>query len=84
MEITLEREFAENVQLHKMAILTKKVSRFYFDKIIADGTNLSEEDVEKCSRIIAREGVRSLFLTDKQEFDRLYLLAWEELKHEID
>ncbi|MBR5304872.1 MAG: hypothetical protein IKU37_08630 [Candidatus Gastranaerophilales bacterium] len=83
MEITLEQEFAENLQMHKWAILVGKISKFYQDKIIADGTFLNQEEIEKKARIQARDEVRNLMLTDKAEFDRLYNIAWEEMQDEV-
>ena len=84
MEITLEQEFAENLQMHKWAILVSKVSKFYQDKIIADETLLNQEEIEKKARIQARDEVRNLMLTDKEEFDRLYNIAWEEMQDEVE
>lgn len=84
MEITLEQEFAENLQMHKWAILVDKMTKFFQDKIISDGTYLDEEEIEKQARQQARNEVRNLLLNNKEEFDRLYALAWEEVKDEIE
>ena len=84
MEITLEQEFAENLQMHKWAILVSKISKFYQDKIVADGTTLNQEEIEKVARTKARDEVRNMLLTDKDEFNRLYNIAWEEMQDEIE
>lgn len=84
MEITLEQEFAENLQMHKWAILVDKMTKFFKDKIISDGTYLCDEEVEILARQQARNEVRNLLLNNKEEFDRLYALAWEEVKDEIE
>ena len=84
MEITLEQEFEENLQMHKWAILVSKMTKFFKDKIISNGTFLDEEEIEKQARQQARNEVRNLLLNDKEEFDRLYALAWEEVKDEIE
>ena len=84
MEITLEQEFEENLQMHKWAILVDKISRFHRDCFISSGEFMDNDEIDRKSRMMARDEVRNLMLNDKEEFDRLYALAWEEVKDEIE
>lgn len=84
MEITLEQEFAENLQMHKWAILVDKISRFHRDCFISSGEFTDNDEIDRKSRMMARDEVRNLLLNNKEEFDRLYALAWEEIKDEIE
>lgn len=84
MEITLEQEFAENLQMHKWAILVDKISRFHRDCFISSGEFTDNDEIDRKSRMMARDEVRNLLLNNKEEFDRLYALAWEEVKDEIE
>jgi hypothetical protein len=83
MEITLEQEFAENLQMHKWAILVDKISRFHRDCFISSGEFTDNDEIDRKSRMMARDEVRNLMLNDKEEFDRLYNIAWEEMKDEV-
>lgn len=84
MEITLEQEFEENLQMHKWAILVDKISRFHRDCFISSGEFTDNDEIDRKSRMMARDEVRNLLLNNKEEFDRLYALAWEEIKDEIE
>lgn len=79
MEKTLEQEFEERKAIHKYAILTAKLMKYYrdldTDNLIPDF--MREEEYEKK----AREDVKAIFNYDNGKlFNRFYELAWKEVK----
>lgn len=76
MSKTLEQEFAEYVAMHKFTILFTMVKKYYLS-LEAAGTPIDDAP----DKLAQRELARLVMLPDNlATFNRLYELAWEELK----
>lgn len=77
--ITLEQEANETIQMHKFAILTKKLRRYYEDYYTMNNTLFVFPDNKlENAHARARKEVRELFLNDREKYEELYERAYQE------
>lgn len=72
--MALEQEFEEYKAQHKYSVLVAKMIDYY-ETIMADEILLPFDTAEKR----AIESVGELYNRDKNEFNRLYEIAWNEI-----
>jgi len=79
LNFNLEREFEEYKAQHKYSVLVAKMISYY-ETIMADEILLPFDTPEKR----ATESVDKLYNRDKNEFNRLYEIAWNEIAELMD
>ena len=84
MDYKLAREFEEFKALHKYSVLMGKMINYY-ETIMANEIQLppcfnNNDTPEKR----AEREVRALFYRDKNEFNRLYEKAWQDIAEMMD
>ena len=81
-EWELATEFEEYKAIHKYSILFKKLFMYYetiLDNNDDDGLQIPYF-MNTTAEELAQRDIRELYNRDKNEFNRLYELAWEEMK----
>ena len=79
IEWGLAREFEEYKAQHKYSVLMAKMI-VYYETIMANEILLPNDTPEKR----AEESIRELYNRDKNEFNRLYELAWKEIAEKMN
>lgn len=82
MDFDLGREFEEYKAIHKYSILFKKLFMYYetiLDNNDDDGLQIPYF-MNTTAEELAQRDIRELYNRDKNEFNRLYELAWQEMK----
>ena len=74
MDFDLGREFEEYKAQHKYSVLMAKMINYY-ETIMQDEILLPFDTPEKR----AEESIKELYNRDKNEFNRIYEIAWQEI-----
>ena len=77
-EYDLYYEFEEHKALHKYSVLMAKMINYY-ETIMADEIKIPEFLTDDTAEKRAKDSIKELYNRDKQEFNRLYEEAWEEI-----
>ena len=79
----LENEFEERKALHKYSVLMAKMISYY-ETIMANEIQIPFFMTDDTPETRAEKAVRDVFNRDKNEFNRLYELAWQEIAEKMD